>query len=66
MQKSNISEHNYTEPCLSTTECDTSAGLFCQTIPGACNCPNISVIGMCDCDEKYYFSYLEEICGMNM
>lgn len=57
------SEHNYTESCTSTSDCDTTIGLFCQTTSGACNCPNISVTGMCDCFSEYYFSHLDGKCG---
>ena len=44
--------------CLSTSDCDTSKGLICNTGYN-CGCPTASTVGMCDCphisgNEKYW------------
>ena len=43
-----------------------TVGLICQTNNGSCNCPNTSLIGMCDCPDDFYFSFTDGMCGKKL
>ncbi|UJR26526.1 hypothetical protein I4U23_007849 [Adineta vaga] len=55
-----VPQKNYTDTtCFNTSECDTTQGLTCYLSGTSCNCPQPSVIKMCDClTTQYYDSNL--------
>lgn len=50
-------QRNYTQSCSNTSECDTTQYLTCYISGSACNCPQNSTAGMCDCLTTQYYDY---------
>lgn len=53
----------YSISCMSTFECDNTAGLICPTTLNQCNCPLNSSTRFCDCPNGYYFDYIKANCS---
>ena len=50
------SNNSYFATCLSNIDCNTTAGLYCGTTAGVCNCPARNTVGRCDCNKGYYWN----------
>jgi hypothetical protein len=47
-----ITPHTYGESCTISEECDQTQNLHCRTsTANPCNCPEPSIVGMCDCQK---------------